>query len=132
MLQLLAVVSTVVFFPMMLLQVLLGALIYWIGRLSRSKRLRTHGKDLAMAADQNLNTIWLGYPDETVSSRTGRAMASGEPKWYIKHILCPFVDRAAQVFGDEPNHCARSIETQLHMDSQYEIWKWSRPANQDL
>jgi len=115
-------ILTLVFFPMMLVQVLLGAVLYWTGRPIRGRLIEAYGKNLALAADQNLNTIWLGHPDETVSSRVGRAIVSGKPKWYIKFLLHPFVDGAAQVFGDKPNHCVRSIEKDVVVDE--EIWRW--------
>lgn len=119
-------ILTWIFFPMTLLQVIIGALLYWIGRCCKSSPLKTHGLVLAIAADQNMNTVWLGHPDETISSRTGRAIRSGKPKWYIKYLLHPFVDRAAQVFGDQPNHCIRAIEEDRVSRDRYEVWSWQK------
>jgi len=126
MLKFIAFLNTLIFFPVTIIQVILGALIYLIGLLFKSKQLKLHGKDIAIAADQNMNVFWLGNPDETISSRTGRAVISKRPKWYIKYLLHPFVDKAAQFFGDEPNHCVRAIEHDENMDEQYEIWKWHK------
>jgi len=126
MMKLLAFITTLIFLPIAVFQVILGAVIYLLGILFKSKKLKTHGKDLAIAADQNMNVVWLGYPDETISSRTGRAILSEKPKWYIKFLLHPIVDRAARFFGDKPDHCVRAVETQLKMEEQYEILKWHK------
>lgn len=124
MLQLWALLNTVVMFPIMITQLVLGACLYGIGKLGKWERIKTHGFQLAVAVDQYMNVVWLGNPDETISSRTGRAIVSGKPKWYIKYLLHPFVDWAARRFGDGPDHCVRSIETDEHMERQYEVWKW--------
>ena len=124
MLQVWVLLNTLVMFPIMLVQLILGAFLYGMGMLGKWERIKTHGFQLAMAVDQYMNVVWLGNPDETISSRTGRAIASGKPKWYIKYLLHPFVDWAACRFGDGPNHCVRSIEYDEFMEDQYEVWKW--------
>jgi len=124
MLQLWSLINTLAMFPIMAAQLILGALIHVIGKLFKSHKLRTHGKDLAIAVDQYMNVVWLGNPDETISSRTGRAIRSGKPKWYIKYLLHPFVDNAAKFFGDGPNHCINAIEEDEYEEGQYEVWKW--------
>lgn len=40
-------------------------------------------KNILLGLDQFLNILLLGAPDETVSSRTGRAMRSGKPKVFV-------------------------------------------------
>lgn len=125
MIQLWALLNTIIMFPVALVQLLVGALIYVLGKKYNDIQWKTHGKDLALAVDQYMNVVWLGYPDETISSRTGRAIISGKPKWYIKYALHPFVDWAAQIFGDGPDHCIRSIEyNEFDEITKYEVWKW--------
>ena len=126
MLQIWALINACIMFPIMLGELILGATMYGLGKLFKSHKLETHGLELAIAVDQYMNVVWLGNPDETISSRTGRAIISGKPKWYIKYLLRPFVDWAARRFGDGPNHCVNSIEHDEHMDEQYEVWKWHR------
>jgi hypothetical protein len=124
MLQIWALLNTMIMFPIMVGELILGAIMYAIGKWCKIKQLEAHGKELAIAVDQYMNVVWLGNPDETISSRTGRAIESGKPKWYIKYLLHPFVDWAARVFGDGPNHCLNAIEYDEHMENQYEVWKW--------
>lgn len=126
MLQIWALLNACVMFPVMLIQLILGASIHGLGLLFKSNKLKHHGLDLAIAVDQYMNVVWLGYPDETISSRCGRAILSKKPKWYIKYLLHPFVDWAAQRFGDKPNHCVRAVEKELHMEERFEVWKWHK------
>jgi len=125
-LQIWALLNTLVMFPIMIAQLILGAGLYCIGNWFKWNKTKTHGFQLAVAVDQYMNVVWLGNPDETISSRTGRAIASGKPKWYIKYLLHPFVDWAARRFGDGPDHCVRAIEHDENMDHQYEVWKWHK------
>ena len=125
MLQFLVVLFSIIFFCSNLFQVIVGALIYWAGHLSKKDYLKQYGRDLALAADQNMNVVWLGQPDETISSRIGRAVKSGKPKWFIKYLLYPFVDLCALAFGDK-NHCLNSIEEEEIDDSDKDLWKWSK------
>lgn len=122
MVRLLALIDTIIFFIPMLFQLMLGVCIYYLGVWFSQEKLKMYGKNLALAVDQNMNVVWLGDPDETISSRCGRAVVSGRPKWYIKYLLRPFVDWAARRFGDGPDHCIRSIEVdELHRN---EVWEW--------
>jgi len=57
--------------------------------------------NLLIAVDQFANTVTLGDPDETISSRAGKAKAEGK-RW--ARVLCwglNFID---------PGHCVDSIE----------------------
>lgn len=123
MFKLLAFVHTVLYLVPCLSQVLLGYFLYLAGSLFKHKHLKLHGIQLAISADQNANVLWVGHPDETISSRIGRAIVSGKPKWYIKYLLHPFVDWCARRFGDD-NHCIKAIEHHLKMETKVEIWKW--------
>jgi hypothetical protein len=57
--------------------------------------------DLAIAHDQLANTAFGGDPDETISSRAGKAARNGE-RWAC--LLCRLLDRF------DRNHCEKSIE----------------------
>lgn len=59
--------------------------------------------NLAYSLDQMLNTVWGGDPDETVSSRIGRAARDG----YLRPV--PRLIRNVLERIDR-NHCAEAIE----------------------
>lgn len=56
--------------------------------------------NILIAADQFWNTVFAGNPDETISSRAGRAAKRGD-RWAC--ILCRILDRL------DPGHCEKSI-----------------------
>lgn len=63
--------------------------------------------NLAVAADQGWNAILGGNPDETISSRVGRAALNDRPfaaemEWLI--------DALFRLLGAAPGHCRRHIE----------------------
>ena len=60
------------------------------------------GRRLAVAVDQFANVLALGDPDETISSRAGKARRKGK-RWGC--VLCGLLDRI------DPGHCERYIET---------------------
>ncbi len=70
--------------------------------------MRRYLLNLAISLDQLVNTILLGHPDETISSRTGRAAARGN-RW-ARYVIAPSIDALFWLLGDGPDHCARSIE----------------------
>ncbi len=55
----------------------------------------------AIAFDQWVNTLFDGYPDETISSRAGKARRQGKG-WGC--LLCKLLDWL------DKNHCEKSIE----------------------
>jgi hypothetical protein len=60
--------------------------------------------------DQLVNAVFNGNPDETVSSRLGRAHRDGRLTWWRKplpYLLYRLLERL------DPGHCARSIEEEL-------------------
>ena len=61
----------------------------------------TYFWNIFIALDQLLNTVLGGYPDETISSRAGKAQRSGK-LWGC--VLCRVLD----VF--DKGHCDRVIE----------------------
>lgn len=58
--------------------------------------------NLLISLDQFLNALTLGDPDETISSRAGKAMQEGK-RWGC--VLCRVLD----VF--QKDHCLKSLET---------------------
>lgn len=57
--------------------------------------------NILISLDQFFNTVWFGDPDETISSRAGKA-AKQNKRWAC--ILCKFLD----LF--DRDHCNKSIE----------------------
>lgn len=69
--------------------------------------LRAYLLNLAIAVDQGLNALLGGNPDETISSRVGRAALNdrafaAELEWVI--------DTLFYLLGAGPGHCRRNIE----------------------
>jgi hypothetical protein len=79
--------------------------------------------NIALGLDQFVNVLLLGDPDDSISGRCGRAMASGKPKSGVK-ILAPIVDYIFLKLFDEKDHCKDSIEPEEQM--YYEIWDWHK------
>jgi hypothetical protein len=75
----------------------------------------------ALAFDQWVNVLLLGDPDDSISGRCGRAMASGKPKWFVR-ILAPVVDFIFLKLFGQVDHCKNSQEPEDQMT--YELWKW--------
>ena len=65
---------------------------------------------------QNLSWILGGDPDETISSRLGKAQRAGKP-WAVK-FACPLVDF---LIFNEKDHCLKSIEDD---EGIKEVWHW--------
>ena len=57
-------------------------------------------KNILIAIDQLLNTIFGGFPDETISSRCGKLLGKNR----IADYICKELNKA------ESNHCVKSIE----------------------
>lgn len=68
----------------------------------------TYGKRILIGLDQFLNTLFMGWPDETLSSRCWRWSKDGVRDWPRKVIDALF-------FGEQ-EHCRRSYESErLHL-----------------
>jgi hypothetical protein len=75
--------------------------------------------------DHILNTILLGDPDETLSSRIARARQAGH-KWAM--VMCNVLTFLAKVvtFGQVTvNHCDYALDSK-QLGSDKEIWSWSQ------
>ena len=66
---------------------------------------------------QSWSAVLGGDPDETVSSRVGKAERAG--KWWAKHIASPILDFMFQ----EKNHAINAIEDN---EGKRQIWDWSK------
>lgn len=69
--------------------------------------IRRYLLNIAIALDQGCNALLGGNPDETISSRVGRAAMNdrafaAEAEW--------LVDAMFRLLGDGPGHCRRNIE----------------------
>ncbi len=67
------------------------------------------------------NFLLLGDPSETISSRTGRAMVSGKPKWFVPY-LAAFIDKIFNIFVGDQDHSEDNIEHDE--DYHLELWSW--------
>ncbi len=64
-------------------------------------------KNLLIAADQGVNTVFGGNPDETISSRVGRGALKGDRlALYLERIIDGFF----WIIRRELNHCRNRIE----------------------
>ena len=72
--------------------------------------------NLGILVSQGISTLLGGDPDETLSSRTGKAVIGGN--WFATYLLSPLLD----LIFMEPNHALNSVEED---EGQKEVWAWS-------
>lgn len=85
--------------------------------------------NLFLALDQLLNTLLLGHPDETLSSRLGRSI--GQERYFFVKPLRILIDTIFFFDRDgDRYHCERSV---MPLEQQnfrelidYEIWNWNK------
>jgi hypothetical protein len=90
--------------------------------------------NIFLAVDQALNTLLLGHPDETLSSRLGRTIGKERYFWVspLRAIvdLLFFFDVEYLLDGRIKNHCEKSImpleQENFREMVDYEIWSWSK------
>jgi hypothetical protein len=75
-----------------------------------------------LAIDQLLNVFLLGFPDESISGRTGRAMATGRPKWFVPYVH-RFINGLFDLLG-ENHHCESAVEPEENFNERLELWRW--------
>lgn len=116
--------------PAIAIHLLFSFGIFYLGKLTKSKIIKNFGFNLAYSLDQYGNALLLGDPDETISSRTGRALKSGRPKWWVRGFS-KFVDFLAFKLVGETDHCLNSIEEDE--SGTKELWSWikSDPEKQN-
>jgi len=82
-----------------------------------------------LAIDQLCNTILMGHPDETISSRLGRASGKERYRWvkwfriFVNTLF--WFDKAK----DGTPHCEASViglEQTTFRTLDYELWSWSK------
>lgn len=82
--------------------------------------------NVLLSIDQMANTFLLGHPDETLSSRLGRAEGRERYEWV--RTLRIFVDKIFSVF--EEDHCKNSVmpleQQNFRTIVDYEIWSWQK------
>lgn len=83
--------------------------------------LKQYLYNLALAFDQLVNVILLGDPDDSISGRCGRSLATGNAYWWVKW-LARHVDWMFLHLFNEKDHCASSIEPEENLGK--ELWKW--------
>lgn len=66
-------------------------------------RLKQYIWNVLIAIDQLFNALFGGDPDETISSRVGKRVKSGDPD-LVSEVLCEVLDAI------DENHCEESIE----------------------
>ena len=86
--------------------------------------LLQYGYNLALSLDQFVNAILLGDPDESISGRTGRAMKSGKPKWWIP-AQHKFIDWLFLTLFKEKDHCFNGMEPE-ERPYEKELWSWQK------
>lgn len=69
--------------------------------------MKSYLVNLAVAFDQLVNALLLGFPDETLSSRAYR---TEQDRKILGMILRPVIDT---VLWFDPNHCKKSYESEL-------------------
>lgn len=91
--------------------------------------------NLFLAIDQLVNTILFGHPDETLSSRLGRA--KDHYKFFWVNWFRIFVDtlfffdkEVDEEEGIVIHHCEKSImpleQQNFRTVADYELWSWSK------
>jgi len=91
--------------------------------------------NLLLGLDQLINTLLLGHPDETLSSRLGRTVGKERYFWISAFRngvdLLFFFDKGHKN-GKEIGHCENSIlplEQMNFRDFDYELWSWTKKEN---
>jgi hypothetical protein len=90
--------------------------------------------NLFLAIDQLLNTILLGHPDETLSSRLGRTKDCERYFWVspLRELIDTifFFDVEYLPDGRIVKHCQKSImpleQQNFREFVDYEIWSWNK------
>lgn len=78
-----------------------------------------------LSFEQNINCfLFFGFPDETFSSRLGRAHLTGRPKWFAV-IGRQAVDAVFYLLFKEVEHCVNAVEHEDKFETRPEIWSWS-------
>lgn len=119
------------FFPLIGLAAF-GGLLYLCGTLIRFYPLEVFGIRIALAVDQLGNVLAGGFPDETISARTGRAYMSEQNHCWTATIIYHFLTWVGLKFAGQEDHSVESIEWDEEFDCRYEPWPWSKFTKEQL
>lgn len=112
------------FLPMLML-LCVGVTFAALGSMFSSFTLYKYGFRIALSVDQMANTFLLGFPDESISARIGRAVQTGKPKRGVKTLEKSINFIFLKAFGSE-NHCQSSVEPEDNFGARYEEFKLYR------
>ena len=90
------------FIPNAVFLILLGAILVIAAKIAPEREAHVLIRRWFVGADQYLNALFDGDPDETISSRAGKCARKGDKVWC--KILCQFLHIL------DPDHCEKSIE----------------------
>ena len=91
--------------------------------------------NIFLTLDQMINTLLLGHPDETLSSRLGRSKDNHRYFWvkWLRSIVDRmfFFDKEVdEKHGVVIRHCEKSImpleQQNFRTVANYELWSWSK------
>ena len=71
--------------------------------------------NILISLDQLVNTIFLGYPDETVSSRAWRRATEGSRFWTG---MRSFIDSLAYLIFNRVNHCQQAYGDEVNRSQE--------------
>jgi len=94
--------------------------VFLTGLLLGDKLIEKAGFNMLVSVDQFGNVVLLGDPDETISSRTGRAVLSDGSRWFVKYVQY-FINKMFHVLLGQKNHCESAVEKDIY---ENEIWSW--------
>ena len=118
----LAILLTCLVTPYLLCLVLIGGVFAAHGADFGAYPLYLYGFRIALSVDQTFNVFLLGFPDESISGRVGRAVKTGKPKRGVA-TLGKIIDWVFLVLFNDENHIENSIEFEDDFGSRYEEFK---------
>lgn len=121
----LALLLTLIVFPYLFALVLIGGFFALLGVVFGSFSLYNYGYRIALSVDQTFNVFLLGFPDESISGRVGRAIETGKPKSGVV-TLGKVIDWIFLVLFNDEDHVRQSIEHEDNFGARYEEFKLYR------
>ena len=102
-------------FLIFLIWALGGLALSGLGKLVDWFELEVMGWNIALGADQMGNVFAAGFPDETISSRTGRAIRTGRPTRTAR-ILKVVIN---SIFFWQDDHVDEAVEREKEFNSRF-------------
>ena len=93
--------------PFLMCLLLVGAFFYYFGKISKLDDWRDYGLHISYGVDQLGNTLLMGKPAQTISTRVHLALKSGRPRIGVV-LLGRFIDFTAKLIAGEENHIENS------------------------